>query len=47
MSNRRGFKPEYKNCGTIDEAWKLFFDDSIIKHIVTCTNQCHMKNVLV
>ena len=38
-SNRRGVKPEYRNYDTTDEAWSLFFDDDIIKHIFICTNQ--------
>ena len=39
VSNSPRVKPEYRNYDTIDEAWILFFDDRIIKRIVTCINQ--------
>ena len=40
VSNHPEVKPEYGNYDTTDKTWSLFFDDCIIKHIVTCTNQC-------
>ena len=47
VSNLLGVKTEYRNYDTSDEAWSLFFDDDIIKYIITCTNQCILEKVAI
>ena len=46
ISNRPGVKPKHRNCDTLDQVWSLFFEDGIIKHIVTLVINVSVKDFL-
>ena len=46
ISNRPGVKPKHRNCDTLDQVRSLFFEDGIIKHIVTLVINVSVKDFL-